>query len=130
MSTLGSCCRANFPSTESSTAGLSLLAQPAAFTISVRRVVLTSDMQLHSSKRWRRAQIEERQLAVGSWQLAFGNYLFGAWFGGLVRFQSYCTLRPRVERGMPGNSRLRLAAITSGPPGGTGALAVRSPDAS
>src|SRR5271166_6212944 len=35
--TLGSCCRANFPSTESSTAGLSLLAQPAAFTISVKR---------------------------------------------------------------------------------------------
>src|SRR5271166_3394650 len=44
MSTLGSCCRANFPSTESSTAGLSLLAQPAALTISVRRGVLTSDM--------------------------------------------------------------------------------------
>src|ERR1041385_2611690 len=39
-STLGSCCRANFPSTASSTAGLSLLAQPAAFTCSVRRMDL------------------------------------------------------------------------------------------
>ncbi|HST77812.1 MAG TPA: hypothetical protein VLN58_04935, partial [Verrucomicrobiae bacterium] len=38
--TLGSCCRANFPSTASSAAGLSLLAQPAAFTCSVRRMDL------------------------------------------------------------------------------------------
>src|SRR5215813_7517377 len=36
-STFGSCCRANFPSTESSAAGLSLDAQPAAFTDWVRR---------------------------------------------------------------------------------------------
>src|SRR5215469_4149550 len=40
--TLGSCCRANFPSTVSSTAGLSLDAQPAAFTDSVRRNDFTS----------------------------------------------------------------------------------------
>src|SRR5882724_7960735 len=42
--TLGSCCRANFPSTVSSTAGLSLEAQPAAFTFSVRRTFFVSDM--------------------------------------------------------------------------------------
>src|SRR5208282_3582316 len=42
--TFGSCCLANFPSTESSAAGLSLDAQPAAFTDSVRRNGLTSDM--------------------------------------------------------------------------------------
>src|SRR5262249_29559086 len=42
--TLGSCCRANFPSTASSAAGLSLLAQPAAFTCSVRRIVFVSDI--------------------------------------------------------------------------------------
>src|SRR4051794_25543108 len=41
-STLGSFCRANFPSTASSAAGLSLLAQPAAFTCSVSRIVLVS----------------------------------------------------------------------------------------
>src|SRR5947209_11744793 len=41
-STFSSCCRANFPSTESSTAGLSLLAQPAAFTCSVSRTLFTS----------------------------------------------------------------------------------------
>src|SRR5208282_282019 len=41
-STLGSCCRANFPSTVSSAAGLSLEAQPAALTDSVRRNGLTS----------------------------------------------------------------------------------------
>src|SRR5436305_11262524 len=40
--TLGSCCRANFPSTESSAAGLSLDAQPAAFTDSVSRNGLVS----------------------------------------------------------------------------------------
>src|SRR5436309_12226451 len=40
--TLGSCCRANFPSTLSSTAGLSLDAQPAALTDSVRRNGFTS----------------------------------------------------------------------------------------
>jgi hypothetical protein len=39
---LGSFCRANFPSTASSAAGLSLLAQPAAFTCSVSRIVLSS----------------------------------------------------------------------------------------
>src|SRR5664279_5762592 len=74
MSTLGSCCRANFPSTESSTAGLSLLAQPAAFTISVRRVVLTSDMQVHSSGaagHWHFAVITW-QLAISTWHLASG----------------------------------------------------------
>src|SRR5579872_478998 len=37
-STFSSCCRANFPSTASSAAGLSLLAQPAALTCSVRRI--------------------------------------------------------------------------------------------
>src|SRR5690348_16969217 len=42
--TLGSCCRANFPSTVSSAAGLSLDAQPAALTVSVRRTLLLSDM--------------------------------------------------------------------------------------
>jgi hypothetical protein len=41
-STFGSFCRANFPSTASSAAGLSLLAQPAAFTCSVSRIVLVS----------------------------------------------------------------------------------------
>jgi hypothetical protein len=41
-STFGSFCRANFPSTASSAAGLSLLAQPAAFTCSVSRIVLSS----------------------------------------------------------------------------------------
>src|SRR5215470_13856925 len=40
--TFGSCCRANFPSTLSSAAGLSLDAQPAAFTDSVRRNGFTS----------------------------------------------------------------------------------------
>src|ERR1700690_3224769 len=45
-STLGSCCRANFPSTVSSAAGLSLEAQPAAFTDSVSRNGLLSDMEL------------------------------------------------------------------------------------
>src|SRR5258707_15469575 len=35
--TLGSCCRANFPSTASSAAGASLLAQPAALAYSVNR---------------------------------------------------------------------------------------------
>src|SRR5258707_5463266 len=43
--TLGSCCRANFPSTWSSAAGLSLDAQPAALTVAVRRTVLVSDME-------------------------------------------------------------------------------------
>src|SRR5215831_16685814 len=43
-STFGSFCRANFPSTASSAAGLSLLAQPAAFTCSVSRIVFTSAM--------------------------------------------------------------------------------------
>src|SRR6185437_6182000 len=43
-STLGSSCRANFPSTASSAAGLSLLAQPAAFTCSVNRNGLASDI--------------------------------------------------------------------------------------
>src|SRR5205807_5178704 len=42
--TFGSCCRANFPSTVSSAAGLSLDAQPAAFTDSVRRNGLASAM--------------------------------------------------------------------------------------
>jgi hypothetical protein len=42
---LGSCCRANFPSTVSSAAGLSLDAQPAAFTDSVNRNGFTSDMK-------------------------------------------------------------------------------------
>ena len=41
-STFGSFCRANFPSTVSSAAGLSLLAQPAALTCSVSRIVLVS----------------------------------------------------------------------------------------
>src|ERR1043165_7686713 len=44
--TLGSCCRANFPSTASSAAGLSLLAQPAALTCSVNRIALVSDIVL------------------------------------------------------------------------------------
>src|SRR5258708_31044652 len=43
--TFGSCCRANFPSTVSSAAGLSLDAQPAAFTDSVRRNGLASAMK-------------------------------------------------------------------------------------
>src|SRR6266567_6047756 len=43
--TFGSCCRANFPSTLSSAAGLSLDAQPADLTVSVRRTVLVSDME-------------------------------------------------------------------------------------
>src|ERR1041385_1752681 len=41
-STFGSSCRANFPSTASSAAGLSLLAQPAALTCSVSRIGLAS----------------------------------------------------------------------------------------
>src|SRR5438270_10799155 len=41
-SKFSSCCRANFPSTLSSTAGLSLDAQPAALTDSVRRNGFTS----------------------------------------------------------------------------------------
>src|SRR5258706_8979027 len=44
--TFGSCCRANFPSTRSSAAGLSLEAQPAAFTASVRRVGLLEDIEV------------------------------------------------------------------------------------
>src|SRR5205807_10117478 len=43
--TFGSCCRANFPSTVSSAAGLSLDAQPAAFTDSVNRIGFTSGMK-------------------------------------------------------------------------------------
>src|SRR6266581_7534449 len=43
--TLGSCCRANFPSTVSSAAGLSLDAQPAALTDSVSRNGFVSGMQ-------------------------------------------------------------------------------------
>src|ERR1700733_11332121 len=42
--TLGSCCRANFPSTVSSAAGLSLDAQPAALTDSVSRNGFLSGM--------------------------------------------------------------------------------------
>src|SRR6266481_2021707 len=61
-STFGSCCRANFPSTASSAAGLSLLAQPAAFTCSVRRYVLVSDMRLHS-KAWLRLVRLERSVS-------------------------------------------------------------------
>src|SRR5438876_8429906 len=57
--TLGSCCRANFPSTKSSAAGLSLLAQPAAFTASVRRTGLLEDIRLI--------------LAVRSWREAVGT---------------------------------------------------------
>src|SRR5512133_2393215 len=41
-STFGSSCRANFPSTASSAAGLSLLAQPAALTCSVNRIGFAS----------------------------------------------------------------------------------------
>src|SRR5947208_3714452 len=37
-STFGSCCRANFPSTASSAAGASLLAQPAALAYSVNLI--------------------------------------------------------------------------------------------
>src|SRR5579859_5439345 len=44
ISTFGSCCRANFPSTVSSAAGLSLLAQPAALTDSVSRNGFVSGM--------------------------------------------------------------------------------------
>src|ERR1700735_1797878 len=42
--TWGSCCRANFPSAVSSAAGLSLDAQPAAFTDSVKRKDFRSAM--------------------------------------------------------------------------------------
>src|SRR5450432_119847 len=42
--TFGSCCRANFPSTVSSTAGLSLEAQPAALTFSVSRTFFISNI--------------------------------------------------------------------------------------
>src|SRR5258708_38894904 len=42
--TFGSCCRANFPSTVSRAAGLSLDAQPAALTDSVSRNGLLSRM--------------------------------------------------------------------------------------
>src|SRR5882724_9855791 len=45
-STFGSCCRANFPSTVSSAAGLSLLAQPAALTCSVSRIGFASAMEV------------------------------------------------------------------------------------
>src|SRR5438105_12157559 len=52
-STFASCCRANFPSTASSAAGLSLLAQPAAFTDSVRRsgVVVSAMQRLYVGSR-------------------------------------------------------------------------------
>src|SRR5437868_8697647 len=44
--TFGSCCRANFPSTASSAAGLSLEAQPAALTDSVSRNGLVSGIKV------------------------------------------------------------------------------------
>src|SRR5450432_926071 len=50
--TFGSCCRANFPSTVSSAAGLSLDAQPAALTDSVSRSGLFSDMDVIVAKEW------------------------------------------------------------------------------
>src|ERR1051326_3747368 len=56
--TFGSCCRANFPSTASSAAGLSLLAQPAALTCSVSRIAFTSDISLILA-------ISNRQIAIG-----------------------------------------------------------------
>src|SRR5579864_7379002 len=48
--TFGSCCRANFPSTVSSAAGLSLDAQPAALTDSVRRNGFTSGTKIIVAK--------------------------------------------------------------------------------
>src|SRR5215469_4279308 len=73
--TLGSCCRANFPSTLSSTAGLSLDAQPAAFTDSVRRNDFTSGTtafyaqdKKHSPHRIQRGHREEKG-SRGLWPL-------------------------------------------------------------
>src|SRR5580765_8614976 len=62
--TFGSFCRANFPSTASSAAGLSLLAQPAALTCSVSRIAFASGIV---------CILKHRGQAVGHWQIAIGK---------------------------------------------------------
>src|SRR5580700_3621847 len=51
MSTFGSDCLGNFPSIESSAAGLSLDAQPADFTDAVRRIGASAFMGLFHGRR-------------------------------------------------------------------------------
>src|SRR3954467_15039297 len=62
-STFASCCRANLPSTESSAAGLSLLAQPAAFAASVRRTALTASL-MDSLYRGKKGQRRKDKVAL------------------------------------------------------------------
>src|ERR1700728_4531850 len=75
--TLGSCCRANFPSTVSSTAGLSLDAQPAALTDSVRRNDVVSDTSLFyagkHSPRGARRSTEEKLFTTKDTKVHEGN---------------------------------------------------------